>query len=177
MIKITGMIMVVASLTMIGFKLSMRLSCRFENLKYIKKMLLLLKGEIKYKNSMIEEAFAGMADNAFDKNPDNPYALFLQNLSESLKNRCDRSYKDIIANNIKKLQQEVYLRDADIVRFSDFLENLGYLDKEMQIANIDLYLEEIEISLSEALSDIKRNGRLYKLTGAAAGIFICLFIA
>lgn len=53
---------------------------------------------------------------------------------------------------------------------------LGYLDLEMQLSSIDLYLEQLEISIREAESSIGSKQKLYQSLGVAGGIFLVILL-
>lgn len=53
-------------------------------------------------------------------------------------------------------------------------ECLGYLDKEMQMNTIDLYLSQLEGQIEELSKEIKERTRLYNLLGVMAGIFVTI---
>ena len=57
-----------------------------------------------------------------------------------------------------------------------FGENLGYLDKEMQLATIDLYLATIETEIEEAVRTVKEKTYLYNSLGVMAGIFLTIIL-
>ena len=55
-------------------------------------------------------------------------------------------------------------------------ENLGYLDKEMQLNTIDLYITQIQGELDDAVDSVKEKVRLYNMLGVMAGIFITIVL-
>ena len=60
------------------------------------------------------------------------------------------------------------------------LENLGellvYLDSEMQLSAIRLYLEQLEQSLAEAQEQMGSRQRLYQSLGIAGGVFLVILL-
>ena len=76
----------------------------------------------------------------------------------------------------KKYLDGTSLLSKDINRLADFGANLGYLDKEMQLGSIDLYLEELEGEMKEAEGKAEKNSKLYRIMGMAVGVLILLII-
>ena len=74
---------------------------------------------------------------------------------------------------------EKYLKDTsflesdkeNLIRFG---ENLGYLDRELQISTIDLYLNQLQEEIKEQAVVVKERTKLYNLLGIMAGIFITI---
>ena len=59
----------------------------------------------------------------------------------------------------------------NLVRFG---ENLGYLDREMQLGTIDLYLNQLEEEINEQAIVARERTKLYNVLGIMAGIFITI---
>lgn len=76
----------------------------------------------------------------------------------------------------KKHLEKTKLYEKDLDRLISLGENLGYLDKEMQIGTIDLYLENLEQETMEARDNLSKNSRLYQCLGVASGILITILI-
>ena len=53
---------------------------------------------------------------------------------------------------------------------------LGYLDTEMQLSAIRLYLEHLEQSLAEAQEQMGSRQRLYQSLGIAGGVFLVILL-
>lgn len=167
--KILGMLLVLTASTLIGYKLSLGFVERLKDIRSVKHLVKMLRGEIKYKVSLLEEAFRNMS-NKMDKT----YSDFLHNVSNDLAIGT-ADYEEIISNNLLFLKKNTALKDKDIEQFRRLLNNLGYLDKEMQLSAIDMYLGELEECEVEARNEQDKNGRLYKILGVFTGLFICIF--
>ncbi len=169
-VKLMGMLIVIVSCTLIGCKYSLKYSLRLNDLRIIKRMINMLKGEIKYKSSLLEEAFGSMKDK-FNK----PYSDFLHSISSELSSG-DMIYEEIVLSGLEIIRKNTALSNKDIERISQVLNNLGYLDKEMQLISMNMYLEELEESEKEASLDVSKNGKLFKILGVFTGLFICIFM-
>ncbi|MFU0828859.1 MAG: hypothetical protein ACFWTJ_15250 [Lachnoclostridium sp.] len=68
------------------------------------------------------------------------------------------------------------LNKKDLAALGQFGENLGYLDKDMQINTIDLYLEQIEEEIKDLSHNVKQKTYLYNSLGILGGIFITIIM-
>ena len=59
----------------------------------------------------------------------------------------------------------------DLIQFG---ENLGYLDKEMQMNTLDLYISQIEDEIEDLSKNVKEKSYLFNSLGIMAGIFITI---
>ncbi|MBE5937517.1 MAG: hypothetical protein E7265_05760 [Lachnospiraceae bacterium] len=170
MIKILGMIFVVCSTTMMGLAYSNRLNERLCDIRKIQKSVVLLRGEIRYKGSMLAEAFVSVGTKS-----DRTISEFYISLGNEIRNNTVKSMSDMVHDCIVYIDK-TNLRETDVAHFAEFIGNLGYLDKEMQMSHIQLFLEQFENNKEDSLEQIKMNSKLYKYMGVAIGIMVCLLI-
>ena len=55
-------------------------------------------------------------------------------------------------------------------------ENLGYLDKEMQMNYINLYLENLELSITEKGEKVRTDEKLNKIMGCVMGLLVIVLL-
>ena len=46
----------------------------------------------------------------------------------------------------------------------------------MQVSTIELYLEQVQEEIKNAQENFKRNGKLYRMMGVMAGIFLVILM-
>ena len=157
--------------TGIGFKASDNLCQQQDMLKKLKKMIILLRGEIKYNNTYISQAFENVSDKIAA-----PYKGFLLYLAARLDENCGKPFSQLWREAV-----EVKLKDCGLVKHQlqkicELGDILGFLDKEMQLAAFDLFTEQLEAMLEENSLKMKDNSRLYKCLGFMGGILVVLVI-
>lgn len=170
-VKYMGTLIIVLSTSAIGFRLSSDLKLRIEELSVLKKIALMLRGEIKYTSTPLFEAFSIIGNRI-----KSPYKEFLLETSKELEELNGISFTIIWEKMKKKHLEKTKLYDKDLDRLISLGENLGYLDKEMQIGTIELYLENLEQEIIEAKDNLLKNSRLYQYLGIASGILITILI-
>ena len=83
---------------------------------------------------------------------------------------------DIWSAQIKKKLSGAHLNRTDQNQLETLGEMLGYLDLEMQLSAIDLYLEQLEGNIREADAVIGTRQKLYQTLGVAGGIFLVILL-
>lgn len=170
-LKILGAILTISSSAAIGFYFSIILKERVEDLKDLKKCIFILRGDIQYSNTPLPEAIGSMAE----RNQSN-FKLFFEKVSDELSKLEGKTFCEIWEKSIDEDLKDTCMNKKDKTYLANLGENLGYLDKEMQINTIDLYIEQLESELEETLGTVKEKTRLYNLLGVLSGIFITIIM-
>ena len=71
---------------------------------------------------------------------------------------------------------EIIVCDRDLDKLKELGENLGFLDKDMQMNYINLYLENLSLSIAENQDKVQADEKLSRVLGILAGIFIIVFL-
>lgn len=169
--KIIGVCLILCSSTAIGFELSRQLKERVEELESIRKLLLMLRGEIKYSHSTLAEAFQ-----AIGRRLKSSYGAFLLKAADEMDSMEGQTLAQIWERCVNEELKESALKKEDREKLVHLGSQLGYLDTEMQISTIELYLEQVQEEIKNAAESCKRNGRLYRTMGVIAGIFLVILM-
>lgn len=171
MIKIIGSIFTICSSIAIGTYFSQSLTWRIEALKEMKNCILLLKGDIRYACTPLPEAFAtigGRKKNAFGK--------FFLKLSQQLKQLDGSTFVELWKKAVETDLSQTALKKWDKESFGKLGECLGYLDKEMQLNQIDFYLSQLEEEIKQLEMEKKEKKRLYQMLGVMGGLFVTILL-
>lgn len=171
MFKIVGAILVIFSSSAMGLYLSNELKTRIVDLKELKKILLLLRGDIQYANTPLPEAVQ-----ALSRRHDGKFKGFLENISQRLLKLRGESFGVIWKEGVEKDLTHTSFSKEDYALLNQLGENLGYLDKNMQIGTLDLYLEQIEETINSLSQSVKDKTYLYNSLGIMGGIFITIIL-
>lgn len=169
--KLAGICLILGSSTAIGFFFSRRLEERIEELETIKRLLILLRGEIKYNHATLAEGFHTIGERM-----KNPYGIILSAVSDEMKRMDGQTLAQIWEKRLREGLKESALSQEDRERLISFGGQLGYLDIEMQQNTIELYLEQVQEEILQARESMKRNGRLYRTMGVVMGIFLVILM-
>ena len=171
MLKFIGAALVISSCSALGFYFSSELKTRIDNLKELKKLLILLRGDIQYANTPLPEAVQALA-----KRHEGTYKRFLNNISSRLLELNGESFAAIWKEGVSKDLLRTSLVKEDHALLNQLGESIGYLDKNMQINTLDLYLEQIEVIINDLSQSVKDKTHLYNSLGIMGGIFITIIL-
>ncbi len=159
----------IASSTGIGFSYSFRLGRRLEQLRQLQRMALFLKGEISYGNAALPEALASIG-----RKLEEPVASFLNQAASRLRGYPDKSFRQVFQEEIQENLKQSALSAKDKEALMQMGAFLGYLDKDMQLRNLELYLQELDREIQAAVECAPGKQRLYRSLGVMGGLFLVL---
>lgn len=166
-----GIICILVGSTGMGLYQSYLVRLRYDNLKAVKKNLICLRGEIEYGRTPLPEAFAELGQRGRDMT-----ASFFRELSEKMIISDGASLGQMWEETMKKVFPNKSLTEGDRRDWLELGQTIGYLDSEMQINTLNLYMERIQHSLDVQREEKKVKYRLYNILGVMTGAFITIMI-
>lgn len=168
----TGIIMIVGGCGSIGFQYAGDAKRRLDELRYAKKVLWLFRGEIQYHHALLEEAFSSVGARVRE-----PFSSFLRELGGRMKQDRGIPFLTIYDKTVEKtLLVQTSFGKSRLERLRMFAEQLGYLDREAQLAQTDLFLEQLDESIREEEARYRKNGHLYRCLGVMGGMILSLLL-
>ncbi|NLK75839.1 MAG: hypothetical protein GX288_11215 [Clostridiales bacterium] len=169
--KIIGCFLVITSSTSMGLYISSELKGRVEDLRELRKLMVLLRGDIRFAKTPLPEAI-----NSIARRHEGVYKSFFTKVYVGLDELSGASFTQIWKEAVEKELDNTSLAKKDRLLLSQFGENLGYLDKEMQMNTMDLYITQLEDEIGELSKTVKEKSYLYSSLGIMAGIFISIVL-
>ncbi|MFA9463246.1 MAG: stage III sporulation protein AB [Velocimicrobium sp.] len=168
-IKMIGSVFVIGATSLFGYLLGREKVIRLAQLKTLKKILYQLRGEIQYGYTPLPEAMGSLGGRN-----ETVFSEFFLSMQQQLKNYEGNTFYSIWKKEIGEKLKQTALSKSDKTKLISLGENLGYLDQEMQIKNIDLYIEGLEEEIVTESNSQKEKIRLYQLLGVLSGIFVTI---
>ena len=140
-------------------------------LEQIRKMILLLKGEILYAHSTLGEAL----DQVGKKSEGVLAEIFCQ-VSERIQKQEGERFFTIWSQEMDSRQKELFLTPKERQELKEFGQHLGYLDLEMQERTIALYLEQLELAIQFYRDHEQEQTKLYTSLGVMGGLFLSIML-
>ncbi len=169
--KILGILLIILSGTAIGFKASDNIVLQNEMLKRLKKMIVILRGEIKYSNSHLGQALVNVSEKIAA-----PYDGFLIYVSDKLSECSGRGFNEIWKEGTTEKLNDTGLSKKQLNNIAELGDTLGFLDKEMQLSAFDLFVERLDEEIRDNNDKMKDNCKLFKYLGVMGGILVVLLI-
>ncbi|TAH66651.1 MAG: stage III sporulation protein AB [Anaerolineaceae bacterium] len=169
--KVVGCILIILSSTLMGFYCSNELKSRIDNLRELRKLIVLLRGDIRYGNTPLPEAISAIA-----RRHEGNFKEFFTKVSERLSEHSGNTFSQIWKEAVEIELLKTSLNKKDKSSLIQFGDNLGYLDKEMQMNTLELFLTQLEDEINELSKTAKEKSYLYNTLGIMAGIFISIIL-
>ncbi|SFR67611.1 stage III sporulation protein AB [Anaeromicropila populeti] len=170
-LKVIGAILTISSCTALGLYFSMEIRTRLKELCELRKYITILRGDIRYGGTPLPEAFKGLAE----RSPGS-FQGFFRYVSQELLLLNGQTFQEIWEIGVKKHLNDTCLNKQDKDNIISLGENLGHLDREMQINTIDLFLSQLEGEINELSIVVKERTKLYNTLGIMSGIFITIIM-
>lgn len=163
--------MVIASCAGMGFYFSSEMKDRIEDLKELRKLISLLRGDIRYAATPLPEAIS-----VLNRRHSGRFHQFLDYVSTKLNELSGQTFAHIWQTGIDSKLGDTSLSRKDKLQLAQLGENLGYLDKDMQVNTLDLFITQLETEISDLSKTVKEKVYLYNTLGIMAGIFIIIIM-
>lgn len=170
MIKWLGMGLVLAGSAGLGMWYALLYARRGKNLSACRRAMVLLRGEIAYGRTPLPAALFQAAGRT-----GGTVSHFLREVSDRLE-RGGGTMEDIWGSAVEEIFTDREMGEQERRELKSLGDTLGYLDAEMQIQTINLYLQRLEQSLEEYEREKRNRTRLYPLLGAMCGALICIIM-
>ena len=170
MLRVIALCVMTGSCISLGFLKSFGLSGRLSQLKMLKRIVLFLQGEISCARTPLPEAFQTIAGKV-----EEPFRSFLKDTAEDLKRCGGASFEAVFAAHAEQCLKDSRLTREDLERFSDLGRSLGYLDKSMQLAQLEAYGQELDLTIEEVVKELPVRKKLYRSLGIMGGLFLTIF--
>lgn len=170
-IKIIGGLFLLSSATAIGFLKAEELNERVKRLQELKRVIMILQGELRFHRAELSEAFENVAERV-----EAPFESFLYKMAKELEQGNSGGYSVVWRENSKKLLKSEGFLKEDALLLELLGNSLGYLDLTMQTENLNLALIRTEEAIEHAKEQQKSKGKLYQTMGVTVGALLTLLM-
>lgn len=171
MLKFIGLIIIMISGAGLGFSGSRALSEGLRAREMLLRMVILLKGEIRYGNASLIDAMTGAAV----KLP-GIYGSFLRKTAKELEMRGGSSPGEIFRRNAESYFREIKLPEEEKEKLYSLGEHLGYLDLTMQMKQLELFEKDVEESIEIRKRELPEQKKVYRSLGILFGFFLVVLM-
>lgn len=171
MLKLLGILCILAGCTGLGWLYARELELRMIELQQLQQLLLLFRGEIRYMHQPLPETFWHLSHKAPAL-----FVDFLTKTAQELQERGGQTAEEIWRRNLKDCLPTLHIQKQEQRELEKLGGMLGYLDVEMQVNTLDYYLEQFERSSLQAAQTARNQKRLYQSMGILAGLALSVLV-
>lgn len=170
MLKLTGSILVVTVSFLYGWRVKEELQEHVEQLIGMKEMFLMLWGEISYTRTPLKEAFLQIASQNKE-----PFSSFLKKVAEALEEN-EESMGIFWSKMVEQESKNFLFSKEEQGLLKRAGENFGYLDGQMQLKNLELYIEQAEVFIRKAQEELKDRQKVVGTLSLMCGLFLIILL-
>ena len=173
LVRLAGSLTVLAAATGLGAAVSLDYRRRIPLLTQLRRMFLLLAGEIRSSRTPAAEAFGRMAGRM-----EPPFGKWLKTLADRLEAGEGESFAFIWKEWVEQFARAdaQALQTQDVELLLSFGEGFGYLDQQMQLSSIQFVQEQLLDRVGELRGGCAARMRMARLLGVSAGIFLVILL-
>ena len=171
MLKLVLIFMLFLTTSYIGFSYGETFRKRYDELKEILKILIILQNEILYGSTPLPEALSNI-----QKKASKPVSTLIDNVNKKLYDGEAESVYSAFKSEYVLLEDEFYLSESDKNCLIDFIKSLGESGLYGQEKIFNLAIENIRSNLKEAEEESKKNIKVYRYLGICIGAMITIFL-
>lgn len=170
MLKLAGSILVITVSVLYGWQVRRELQEHVEQLVAMKEMFLMLWGEISYTRTPLKEAFLQIASQGKE-----PFSSFLLKAAEELEE--NESSMGCFWNRLVEQESNKFLfNEEERGLLQRAGENFGYLDGQMQLKNLELYMEQAGVLIRKAQKELKDKQKVSSVLSLMCGLFLVILL-
>ena len=169
MLKLVGAVLIIFASAGLGYLKSRELMLHEKNLEEFLQVILCLKGEIRCGNSSLSDALRDTACRCRGR-----YEEFLERVAACIEANTEEKLSIIFQNCTENYLTDLKLDEDERRKISLLGEKLGYLDREMQIRQLELYETDFLYLLQNLRKDKEEKKKIYRSLGAMGGILLAI---
>ena len=170
--KILGIIFILFGTWGMGIRLGSNITCRLEEMKAMKNLILMLRAEIRYHHATLEEAFSVMGRRMRE-----PFGAWCRSICGAMGRDDGKSFSEMYLEMLEReLIPSCHFRKTDLVLLESLGESLGNGEREDQLNRLDFILEQLDRELLELGKKVGESKRLYRCFGVMSGLLIVLLL-
>ena len=169
--KFIGAALIIAASAGIGYQKGIHLSRSLEEMQELRRIFLMLRGEVEYTKTPFREAFFQIGDRTSGK-----YQRWMFQLANRLNERTGKTFMELWKEALTGYRKETDLDRKNWELLINMGANMGYADRVMQLGAIDLYLEQLKLSIRQLQEEIPERRRIFNCLGVMGGIFVAIVL-
>lgn len=171
MIKIAGAVLIIAATSLMGISSAAKIREEYKELQYLQRIMFLLQSEIRYARSYLGEAFFHIGNRLRS-----PYREWLLDMSDKLEHKSEGLFCDIWEAGIERWLSDVKISEEEKARLIELGGQFSTSDIAMQMKTLELYQEQLALSLNEKREGMRTKIRLCHCLGVMSGIFLTVLL-
>lgn len=171
MIRAVGALTVLLAASLLGYRKAFDLEGQYRQLEELRNILYMLEGEIRYSRSYLSEAFHVIGERV-----EEPYQSWLEGMYRKMEERAGGSFPKVWEEETKQFLKQMSVPDKEKRRLAGLGRYLGSGDIKMQMTQLELHVEQLELTMEEQQRELGSKKKLFKVLGVAGGALLAILL-
>lgn len=169
MLKGVGALLIFLAAVGLGYSKSYEITLHEKELEEFLQIVICLKGEIRYGICPLVDAFRNTAERC-----GKGYREFLYETAGAMEAGDGKALGQIVRKCADKNLLQLSLTGEEREKIGQLGEKIGYLDREMQLRQLELYEEEFQMILKKLRAESPEKKKIYNSLGIMGGIMLAV---
>ncbi len=165
MLKVIGSVVIVVACTGLGFEKVYEMKLHLRQLEELKRIIIFFRSELYYKRTPFIELF----ENA-SKSTEGIFGIWLTNLAKELQKHQAARFQETWRKSIEIDLSSSFMNKTEVNALLQLGASLNHIE------SLDLYLEQLELSIQRAREEEQNKRKLYQSMGMLGGIFLVILL-
>ena len=171
LLKISGFIFVMATTTFMGIRKADDIQEEYRQMRYLQRIMCMMESEIRYAHSYLGEIFSHIASHTKE-----PYRGWLISMQRDMSFGNRGSFEEIWCQAIQGYLKDTGLPKSELARLMQLGNQLGVVDLKLQLSILELYQQQLTLSMEEMYEGMKVRVRLCHCLGVMSGMLIAILL-
>lgn len=171
MLRLVGVLLLVAGSTGVGWKLRERLKWRLKSLYAVRQIFGMLQNEIAYSRSSLPEACRRIGNSV-----EEPFAGAFLAIHGEMVSNSGVPFSFSWKKHMEECLGQLPLSEEEKRVFVDFGNCIGYTDGRMQAEAIEQYVHRINLSVAELEKDMANKVRMIMSLSVMGGLLLAILL-
>lgn len=171
LLKISGCAFVVIATTLMGVLKAEDIREQYRQMRYLQRIIYMMESEIRYAHAHLGEVFLHIS-----RQVQEPYKSWLLSMKRDMDRTDAGTFEKIWRQAVKGHLEKSGLPEKEVDRLMQLGGQFGTTDIKLQLKVLELYQEQLGLSMEEAWEGIKERVRLCHCLGVMSGMLIVVLL-
>lgn len=171
LLKISGCVLVIAATTLTGMARADSIREQYRQMRYLQRLMCMVESEIRYAHTHLGEIFLHISRRVKE-----PYKSWLLDMERRMGQMDAGAFEGIWGQAVEENLKSSGLPDKELLRLVQLGAQLGVLDLKLQLRVLELYQEQLSLSMEEVREGMKVKVRLCHCLGVMSGLLVAVLL-
>lgn len=169
--KVSGCFLILTATTFAGMARAECIKEQYRQMRMLQRIICMVESEIRYAHTHLGEIFLHVSRRTVQ-----PYKEWLLSMERKMGRMDSGAFETIWTQAVKEHLDDSGLPRKELERLGGLGSQLGVLDLTLQLRVLELYQEQLGLSMEEVREGMKTKVRLCHCLGVMSGLFVSVLL-